>query len=289
MTLPPTDPTRYPLRLRDDPLASTTVRADLNAATRPTLVYDANAGIDRFRSTLESGDAASHLSSAAPSGFLGPIAKNATWLMAAVALVSAAGLLNLLNAQHPVAAGGPGPRATPTSKALQAHQDARSPTTHVQIFAPETRASERTTMPRSMQPRTPAAGQTATNREAGRPSHHGKAKRSARRKSTHSDAGPAQAEATTKGRDRLAREIDQLAATRRHLANDPAKSLALTIAGASEFPDGNYVEEREGYAILALFALSHGAEAQVRAKKHLARYPSGTLSGRIERAALKQR
>jgi hypothetical protein len=84
--------------------------------------------------------------------------------------------------------------------------------------------------------------------------------------------------------DPATEEIWQLNVARKALEHDPAKTLALVEALEQQFPDGVMIEERRGYAILALVALGRTAEAEQRADSYLERWPNGTMSRRVRRA-----
>ena len=90
---------------------------------------------------------------------------------------------------------------------------------------------------------------------------------------------PARAHATG---DRARREIVQLGRVKVLLARDPARAYAAAQSGHREFPRGVLRHEREGLAVLALFALDRRAEAEVRARAFLERYPSSPLRAQIE-------
>jgi hypothetical protein len=76
-------------------------------------------------------------------------------------------------------------------------------------------------------------------------------------------------------------EAKLIDAARKALAEDPAHALELTEEVAKRFPTGAMVQERRGYAILALLALDRHAEAEQQADEYLERWPKGPLSRRI--------
>lgn len=79
-------------------------------------------------------------------------------------------------------------------------------------------------------------------------------------------------------------EATQINAARKALASDPAKALALMEAAEQQFPNGAMIQERRGYAILALVALGRHAEAEEQADAYLERWPNGPLSRRVRDA-----
>jgi hypothetical protein len=76
-------------------------------------------------------------------------------------------------------------------------------------------------------------------------------------------------------------EAKLIDAARKALAEDPALALELTEQAADRFPTGAMVQERRGYAILALLALDRRDEAEQQAGEYLERWPKGPLSRRI--------
>jgi hypothetical protein len=82
----------------------------------------------------------------------------------------------------------------------------------------------------------------------------------------------------------LADEAAQINAARKALARDPAQTLALMQAAEQQFPNGAMIQERRGYAILALVALGRTQEAEAQADAYLERWPNGPLSRRVRDA-----
>jgi hypothetical protein len=73
-------------------------------------------------------------------------------------------------------------------------------------------------------------------------------------------------------------EMDQLAETRRALASDPGRALALADEGHARFPRGVFWQEREMAAIQALLKLGHTADAKARARAFVARHPESPFA-----------
>jgi hypothetical protein len=84
-------------------------------------------------------------------------------------------------------------------------------------------------------------------------------------------------------RDRARREIVQLGRVKALLERDPARALAAAQSGHRQFPRGMLRHEREGLAVLALFAIDRRTEAEQRARAFLERYPHSPLRAQIER------
>jgi hypothetical protein len=89
---------------------------------------------------------------------------------------------------------------------------------------------------------------------------------------------------TTPPAPSMADEAAQINAARKALADDPATTLALMQAAEQLFPDGAMIQERRGYAILALVGLGRTAEAEQQADAYLERWPNGPLSRRVRDA-----
>lgn len=79
-------------------------------------------------------------------------------------------------------------------------------------------------------------------------------------------------------------EAKLIDAARKALAADPARTLELTREATKRFPSGAMVQERRGYAILALVALDRRDEAETMADEYLERWPKGPLSHRVREA-----
>jgi hypothetical protein len=77
------------------------------------------------------------------------------------------------------------------------------------------------------------------------------------------------------------REIAQLARIKAVLDADPRLALQLAQHGHREFARGVLRPEREGLAIVALYALERRAEADERARAYLAAHPKGVMAERV--------
>jgi hypothetical protein len=97
-------------------------------------------------------------------------------------------------------------------------------------------------------------------------------------------APPIVVPSATSTADRVDAELSLVERARDALASDPATALALADRHASEFPQGQLIEEREVIAIEALMKLGRTAEAQSRALRVLSEHPRTPYRARIERA-----
>lgn len=80
----------------------------------------------------------------------------------------------------------------------------------------------------------------------------------------------------------LRREVAQLGRVKALLPREPARAYRLAQQGHRRFARGVLHHEREGLAVLALFALDRRAQAEQRARAFLARYPDSPLRAPIE-------
>ncbi len=85
-------------------------------------------------------------------------------------------------------------------------------------------------------------------------------------------------------KDRIKREVAQLAAARAALGSNPAKALALAEAGHREFARGLLYQEREAIAVLALSRMGSSAAARSRGQAFLSRFPKGPASDSVRSA-----
>ena len=229
------------------------LRGDLRAVAALDVGYDVQAGAARFDAAIAAGTAGS-------AGGTVAAAKTGLGWLVAVGIVAGGGLVVALS-------GEPSPRTTTTTREPSApteparrhdreptapaiappstieHDDA--PTTEPAVTAPPREDSEpKKRVPNRAQDRDPAAPQVAAE-------------------------------------DALAREMQATHAAKRALAKDPARALALAEAADAEFPRGSFAPDREGIAILALFALGRDAQATTRARSFLAAHPKGTYADSI--------
>lgn len=284
-------PAQEPVRLLQDSSVDPVLRADLEAAQQHAVAYPVDAGLARFEQTVAGA------STLPPGGSVAGL-RVLSWFTGAAALVGG-GLLAAWLVGDPEPAGSEQDGALALADTSQNSREANPK----QVLRPggDAVADTSPTDPVPLDPESVA--------EVGSPSGAGDA---------GADEAPAGAQAgaegdnpardeptpprpTSKSSDEpdeaneseaevealdAADEARQLNAARQALKDDPAKALALTAAGEEQFPNGALVQERRGYAILALVALDRRDEAQRRAEAYLERWPKGALSRRI-RDALK--
>jgi hypothetical protein len=77
--------------------------------------------------------------------------------------------------------------------------------------------------------------------------------------------------------------MDQLAETRKALASEPGRALALAEEGHARFPRGVFWQEREEAAISALSKLGRSDEAKARARVFVARHPESPYAEGLRR------
>jgi hypothetical protein len=258
------DPKQIPIRLLDDPslLASDggwdALRRDLElASNHAPITFDVEAGLARF----EQARLATKLDSTAGSSL-----RVLGWVVGATVLIGgalgAAGLIGQEDAPRIFAAMTPvndtdlriegGPVAGPASS------HARPPGEPVAEAGPSARVGD--------------AGAALAQPEGGDPALD--VPKPPRPATTH-PVTPAPS---------LADEAAQINAGRNALDDDPAATLALLQAAEQQFPNGAMIQERRGYAILALVALGRRSEADQQADAYLERWPNGPLSRRVRDA-----
>lgn len=256
-----TDPKQSPIRLLDDPALSDALRRDLElASSHAPIRFDVEAGLARF----EQARFGTKLNGAAGSGL-----RVLAWVVGATVLIGgaigAAGLIQRDDA--PRIASGPMTPATDTD--LRSEDDpvvglpsslAREPAEPVAEAGHQARVGD--------------AGAALVQPEGGDPALD--APKPPRPATAHPVAPPSEPS--------LADEAAQINAARKALADDPAKTLALMQAAEQQFPNGAMIQERRGYAILALVALGRTQEAQQQADAYLERWPNGPLSRRVSDA-----
>lgn len=236
-----------PTRLLDDPSLGAALRGDLElASAQPSFAYDTAAGLARFEKTLASPSAA-----AWPINGLRVIA----WLLGASVIISGAiGAASVLSQPQPER----------VSSYVAPRID----------IEPEDNS---VAGPSSSAPRVPVAEATADD-----PSGQAMGGTPAL------DDVPTPPRPVAKSSDdtptpepSLADEAQQINEARKALDRDPSRTLALVEDAEQRFPNGAMIQERRGYAILALVALGRMAEAERRADAYLERWPNGTLARRV--------
>ncbi len=270
--------TQEPTRLLDDPDLDPSLRHDLELArSHAPVAYSVDAGIARFEQTI-------HGATTIPPGGSVSGLRVVGWFVGAVAVLGGIGFLLL----------GLGGEAESTGDAI-AEVD-RVESTHTVRTEEEPvavlRSSDASGGP------TPVVSESVA--EAEERDGAGDAGTAPAQSITGGDSptldAPTPPRPTSKSHEpksrpeppspkpSLADEAAQINAARKALASNPSKTLALMEAAEHEFPDGSMVQERRGYAILALVALGRSFEADERADAYLKRWPKGPLSRRVRDA-----
>jgi hypothetical protein len=244
-----------PVRLRDDPAATPSLRAELGRAGSAGISsYDVAAGLARFEAALPP-----PVPAAAGPGLLGAALKGA---VVGVAVVGVAGAMSL-------APSGAAPPVVPTAVPA-------GPATGVAVA---TGAPEVVPGPPPAVPDDPRPAPVAPPRRA-LPTHQdGPAARPARSDERAEDAGAAPRPLSHT--DALALEMENLGQLRTLASSDPVAALALATEGQQRFPTGVFVEEREAIAVGALVRLGRAAEARARAEAFLAAHPRSAFAERL--------
>jgi outer membrane biosynthesis protein TonB len=242
-----------PTRLLADPNLDPLLRRDLELASNHAPVhYSVEAGLSRFEQAL-------HGATTVPLGGTVAGLRVLGWFVGALALVGV-GYLVVAKPKPELLAQQPSDPATTDQPATATDQPPVTPpdpvaTSEVPVVAP---ADPSTPEPKP-EPEPELSGDPPTPKPSPRPSE-------------------------PKPKPSLADEAAQINAARKLLTSDPGKALALVEAAELEFPDGAMLQERRGYAILALVSLERRSEAETRADAYLERWPNGPLSRRVRDA-----
>ncbi|MCY1062266.1 hypothetical protein [Nannocystis sp. SCPEA4] len=274
--------TQEPTRLLDDVTASAGLRRDLATAVRHRVPYDAGAGAARFEASLAKG------AGAASSGWgVGTLGLGALILGGLIG----AGLW-LSRAPDPsapeVALGGAGVAARAVPAAPEAVlEDRAQETARAAAQGPAAVVEDRSGETVDENPATPqAAPEEVVEDMSEKPAAEarGDGKKARARKTVRAEA----ARGSGDGAADYLREARSLQAARGFLGRDPAEALARAEAGAVEFKAGQFAQEWEGVAVLALFELDRQTEAERRAAAFLTRFPNGPYASQVREALDRQ-
>jgi hypothetical protein len=259
-----TDPKQDPIRLLEDPAVSDALRRDLGLASSHTpITFDIEAGLARF----EQARFGTKLNSSATSaGTAATSLRVLGWIVGATVLVGgaigAAGLMQQDDAPRITAAMTP-----PADTDIRSKDAPVAGLTSLHAREPGEPVAEA-----GQQDRVGDAGAALAQPEGGDPALDAP---TPPRPAVTPPAAPEPS---------LADEAVQINAARKALADDPAKTLALMQAAEQQFPNGAMIQERRGYAILALVALGRTTQAEQQADAYLERWPNGPLSRRVRDA-----
>ncbi|MBK7824061.1 hypothetical protein [Nannocystis sp.] len=247
-----------PHRLLNDPATAAVLRRDLSVASGQGVAFDVGAGLARFESAVAVDLArGTGLGAGSTSGGL-----------AVGALLLAGGLAAMLGWQL---AGPAEPTGALASDPIVARRVVLEPDPTEPVVAPT---------PVRVPAAAPLAPVVIVDEAVVDPSPAGAKFPRGRR--IHGARNEASAVATVPA-DHL-REARELNAARGLLGSDPAQALALADAGKASFSAGDFSQEWEGVAVLALFELGRVDEARPRSAAFLEQYPNGTYAPRIRAA-----
>jgi len=260
-----TDPNQSPIRLLEDPAVSDALRRDLElASSHAPITFDVEAGLARF----EQARFGTKLNSTAGSSL-----RVLAWVIGATVLLGGAfGAASLIGQDD---AGRISSTAVPGAMTPPKDTDLRSEDGRVAGLTSSLAREPGEPVAEAGHPaRVGDAGAALAQPEGGDPALD--APKPPRPATTHPVTEPPTPS--------LADEAAQINAARKALADDPAKALALMQAAEQQFPNGAMIQERRGYAILALVALGRTQEAVEQADAYLERWPNGPLSRRVRDA-----
>ncbi|MBZ5711295.1 hypothetical protein [Nannocystis pusilla] len=271
--------TQEPTRLLDDVTTSAGLRRDLTAAVRHRVPYDAGAGAARFEASLAKGAGAA--SSGWGAGTLG---------LGALILGGLIGAgLWLSRGPDPsppeVALGGAGVtarsvQAAPETVLEDRVQETDRPGAQGPVAVLEDRSGETAGAAPAEAPEEVVEDMSERSAADAR----GDGKKARARKAARVEA----ARGSGDGAADYLREARSLQAARGFLGRDPAEALARAEAGAAEFKAGQFAQEWEGVAVLALFELDRQTEAERRAAAFLTRFPNGPYASQVREALDRQ-
>lgn len=249
---------RDPIRLRDDPDAPPSLRADLaELSARPAPLVAATAATLRLRTAIENGGKLSlvgHLAKGISVGGELFVFQSVPWILGALVLSGATiGALVLASSHAPSS---PAPvRQEVTAVAAPAVSSAppssESPPAATEISPAQ--AFPETESPRTPPVRVDPAAAPNSGSRTGLPS----------------------------SADAVAAEMADLAKLRQLAKVDREGALSAAEQGKRRFPSGLYDEDREAIAIGLLAELGRAPEAKRRATAFLARYPRSPFAERV--------
>jgi hypothetical protein len=276
--------TQAPTRLLDDPALDGALRHDLELArANAPVAYDVDAGLSRFEQTLEGAGAAPAASGAASTG-VATGARVLGWVLGAAVLVGggvgATWMMGQADAEYVRVAT---PEVEPSTKVRAEEAPVAGASSSDASESPQGSRSSESVAVVGVRGGAGDAGTAPAQAEGGSPALDAPAppRPASKSPSATEDAEDTKADGAPESAPSLADEAKLINAARKALERDPAKALALVEEAEQLFPSGAMIQERRGYAILALIELGRAAEAEQRADAYLQRWPNGPLSRRV--------
>lgn len=261
-----------PIRLLDDPKLDMGLRSDLEiASSHAPIAYSVDAGMQRFEQAVNG------VSTIPPGGSVSGL-RVLGWFVGAVALIGGAGWLlqspSAVERDEQVAQLERGGRVAESAEIAEVAEVA-------EVQSQENPAVDAPALNPSAEQGSPIPSEANEANEDTAEALDSKTEAPARPQPSTREIAPPPDPPT---KPSLADEAAQINQARKALAADPAKTLALMQDAETQFPEGAMIQERRGYAILALVALGRSEDAQRRAEVYLERWPKGPLSRRVSDA-----
>ena len=277
-----------PMRLRDDPHASSALRRDLSLAAKSSPMpagFDAAAAMARFEATRANGSSNTASTHAAPTRStrwwgLGAVGLATLLALAAWGAFAMRAPRDVVVARGSVTSGtaqtNPARLEPSTSSATQPID----PGTHApsaNVTHENAHAAPTNVLSNATQGSSHTANALAANGTSAAPS-------TSESRGAHRATDPSLDATIDRGDDLLARDVRMLTDTYAALSIDPARALTLANTGEHEFPGSVHVEEREAIAVRALVSLHRNGEARTRGERFLSRWSTGPYAGAVRQS-----
>jgi hypothetical protein len=274
-----------PLRFRDDPAASRSLRDGLAQAGRSDAPYDVSAGLARLERSLALGavatTGASHASHASHASAAGSATSGASKTVLGAALKG--GLLGVVFVGGAVLVERPA-RVGPETGAAVADAVVRVAPRAGDVGTSDRAVEQGAAVIAAPPPVASVMAKISSAPVGVRPSPSADSTELPEGAKPNASSEPVPPSAPRPApEDKLAAEMDLLARLRAVGDGDPARALAIAAEGDQRFPGGVFTQEREAISIGALVRLGRTGEARARASSFLAAYPRSSFAERIKR------